>query len=509
MSRREGTSNGMADNIFNSMELDAIGEVMNISLGSSATAVSNLLDHRVEITTPRVSVCDVKDFSISDLEPAIGVEIRYISGLVGSNIMLLKRSDVKVIVDILMGSETPDEEFEMNELTISAVCEVMNQMMGAASTALSDFLGFPVNISTPESFELKNFEEFKKDHFPIQDGKCVVVRFMLKIDNMLQSEFINVMSVDLTRELLSGLGLGENEDAAPPESTSPEQVASPLENGPKLSQAEIEKLMGTVQSAPQPTPGPASSGGTMSQAEIEKLMGTMQSAPQPTPAPASSGGTMSQAEIEKLMGTMQSAPQPTPAPASSGGTMSQAEIEKLMGTVQSAPQPTQTPQTAQQPSAPPFSMPEGQVQVAPSRAYPMPPYGQYAPGYYPPPGYYSAPPQAAQPAPKMIQSTPAEMPKFANGEPLDEQQAENLDLLMSVPLEVSVEIGRARRKVQDVLAFTKGSLVMLNKLAGDQVDLFVNGQCIAKGDVVVVDDNFGIRITEVLKSPNPNELING
>jgi len=314
MSRREGTSNGMADNIFNSMELDAIGEVMNISLGSSATAVSNLLDHRVEITTPRVSVSEVKDFNISDLEPAIGVEIRYISGLVGSNIMLLKRSDVKVIVDILMGSETPDEEFEMNELTISAVCEVMNQMMGAASTALSDFLGIPVNISTPESFELKNFEEFKKDHFPIQDGKCVVVRFMLKIDNMLQSEFINVMSVDLTRELLSGLGLGEDEDAAPPESTSPEQVASPLENGPKLSQAEIEKLVNNTQPAPQPPSPPASSGGTMSQAEIERLMGSMQSTPQPPSPPASSSGTMSQAEIERLMGTMQSAPQPPSPP---------------------------------------------------------------------------------------------------------------------------------------------------------------------------------------------------
>jgi len=457
------------------MELDAIGEVMNISLGSSATAVSNLLDHRVEITTPRVSVSEVKDFNISDLEPAIGVEIRYISGLVGSNIMLLKRSDVKVIVDILMGSETPDEEFEMNELTISAVCEVMNQMMGAASTALSDFLGIPVNISTPESFELKNFEEFKKDHFPIQDGKCVVVRFMLKIDNMLQSEFINVMSVDLTRELLSGLGLGEDEDAAPPESTSPEQVASPLENGPKLSQAEIEKLVNNTQPAPQPPSPPASSGGTMSQAEIERLMGSMQSTPQPPSPPASSSGTMSQAEIERLMGTMQSAPQPTQAP--------------------------------QQSSPPPYPIPEGQVQSASGGAYPMPPYGQYAPGYYPPPGYYPAPPQMAQPAPKMIQSSPAEMPKFSNGEPLDEQQAENLDLLMSVPLEVSVEIGRARRKVQDVLAFTKGSLVMLNKLAGDQVDLFVNGQCIAKGDVVVVDDNFGIRITEVLKSPNPNELI--
>ncbi|WP_312939033.1 flagellar motor switch protein FliN [Oscillibacter sp.] len=468
----------MADNIFNSMELDAIGEVMNISLGSSATAVSNLLDHRVEITTPRVSVSDVADFDIADLEPAVGVEIRYISGLVGSNIMLLRRSDVKVIVDILMGSETPDEEFEMNELTISAVCEVMNQMMGAASTALSDFLGIPVNISTPESFELQDFEQFKKDHFPMQDGKCVVVRFMLKIDNVLQSEFINVMSVDLTRELLSGLGLGEDEDAAPPESTSSDQLAAPLEGGPKLSQSEIERLMSSAQNEAPPTPTPAASGGMLSQEEIEKLMSGAQAAPAPTPTPAASGGMLNQAEIEKLMSGMQPPAQPIPTPQ---------------------------PAMPSQPAAPTYPAPE--PQAVPGGAPPMPPYGQY-PGYYPPQPYYPTPgPTPAVHAPRVIQSIPAEMPHFANGEPLEEQQAENLDLLMSVPLEVSVEIGRARRKVQDVLAFTKGSLVMLNKLAGDQVDLFVNGQCIAKGDVVVVDDNFGIRITEVLKAPDPNELV--
>lgn len=495
----------MADNIFNSMELDAIGEVMNISLGSSATAVSNLLDHRVEITTPRVSVSDVADFNIADLEPAVGVEIRYISGLVGSNIMLLRRSDVKVIVDILMGSETPDEEFEMNELTISAVCEVMNQMMGAASTALSDFLGIPVNISTPESFELQDFDQFKKDHFPMQDGKCVVVRFMLKIDNVLQSEFINVMSVDLTRELLSGLGLGEDEDAAPPESTSAEQLAAPMEGGPKLSQSEIERLMSSAQNESTPAPAPAASGGMLSQEEIEKLMSGAQAAPPPAPAP--SGGMMSQADIEKLIGGEMTAP--SSAPAASGGTLNQEEIERLMSGMQTPAQPIPAPQPPipPQPAIPAYPTPE--PQAVPSGVQPMPPYGQY-PGYYPPQPYYPAPgPAPAVHAPKVIQSVPAEMPHFANGEPLDEQQAENLDLLMSVPLEVSVEIGRARRKVQDVLAFTKGSLVMLNKLAGDQVDLFVNGQCIAKGDVVVVDDNFGIRITEVLKAPDPNELVKG
>ena len=183
----------MSQTVFNSMELDAIGELMNISLGSSATAVSNMLDHRVDITTPKVQVVSVEDFSIGELEPAIGIEIKYVSGLEGSNIMLLKRSDVKTIVDILMGSETPDDEFELNELTISAVCEVMNQMMGAASTALSDFLGYPVNISTPQSFALDDIEQFKKDHFPADSGNLVVIRFMLMIMGLFAGSFFRTI----------------------------------------------------------------------------------------------------------------------------------------------------------------------------------------------------------------------------------------------------------------------------------------------------------------------------
>ena len=89
---------------------------------------------------------------------------------------------------------------------------------------------------------------------------------------------------------------------------------------------------------------------------------------------------------------------------------------------------------------------------------------------------------------------------------LSQEQKENLDLIMGVSLEVAVEIGRTRRKIQDIIAFSKGSLVVLDKLAGEPVDLLVNGQCIARGDVVVIDDNFGIRITEILQKPDINEL---
>lgn len=194
----------MAQNIFSAMELDAIGEMMNISLGSSATAVSNLLDHRVDITTPKVTVVPISEFTLGELEPAIGVEIKYVSGLEGSNIMLLKRSDVKAIVELLMGTEIPEEEFELNELTISAVCELMNQMMGAASTALSDFLGRPVNISTPQSFSLDDLEEIKRERFHSETGMLVAVHFILEIEGVLKSEFVNIMSVELARELLAG-----------------------------------------------------------------------------------------------------------------------------------------------------------------------------------------------------------------------------------------------------------------------------------------------------------------
>ena len=437
----------MKQNIFSPMEIDAIGEIMNISLGSSATAVSNMLDHRVDITTPSVSVVPIEEFTLGELEPAIGIEIKYVSGLEGSNIMLLKRHDVKTIVEILMGTEISDEEFEFNDLTISAVCEVMNQMMGAASTALSDFLGRSVNISTPQSFTLDDLDQFEREHFQYDSGMVVVAKFMLSIENVLKSEFVNVMSVDLARELSAGFGVdlsdGEGKGAKSEEEVKPE----PSTGGAKLSQEEIERLMsGGAPSAPPP----ASSGsGKLSQEEIERLM---------------SGGAPS-----------------APPPASSGsGKLSQEEIEQLMSGM--------APSAAQ--AAPP-RQPEPQQ----SSARPYEAAGQYMPA---PPAYAGEP--------RVINTKPVQLPPLDVADKIGQEQAQNLELIMSVPLEVSVEIGRTRRKVEDILTFSKGSLVVLDKLAGDQVDLFVNGLCVARGDVVVIDDNFGIRITEVLKRPELSEL---
>ena len=492
----------MEKEMFSPMAIDALGEMMNISLGSSATAVSNMLDHRVDITTPTVSVVDVKDFSLGNLEPAIGVEIRYVEGLEGSNIMLLKRSDIKVIVDILMGMESSDEEFELNELTISCVCEVMNQMMGSAATAMSDFLGYRVDISTPVSFELDDLEKFKLDHMPAGADQVVVVRFFLKIENALESEFMNVMSVDLAKELLKGLGL-ENEvssvsaaDAAPAPEPEPD-------SNRKMSQEEIEAMMaGGAPSAPAPAPEPPSdSNRKMSQEEIEAMLaGGMPSTPAPAPAPSGGDHKMSQEEIEAMMAGMNSAPAPAPQPAPAA----QAPQQPMQPPAAQMGQPGQMGQMMPYPY-PPMPGPDGQMQSG---------YMGYPPMYYPP--YpYPYPPQAeakvekAPPEPKVIATKPVHMEEMDPMERLGKEQAQNLDLIMEVPLQVTVEIGRARRKVQDILEFAKGSLVVLDKLAGDQVDLFVNGKCIARGEVVVIEDNFGVRITEIVQTPGIEMLATG
>ena len=251
----------MGASSFNEMELDAIGEIMNISLGASATAVSTMLSTIVNITTPIASVLRKDEFEFKRLEPAIGVEIDYVEGLEGKNIMMLRREDVRIIVNTMMGEETSSEDFELDELHISAICEVMNQMMGASATALSEFLGMIVNISTPKSFEIGEPEDFKDKYFTDEDG-MVVVRFRLEIEGKMESEFMNIMPIGLAKKLLAPFeaSLGDSEPAPAPE---PEK--------PLVSE-----------------PEPDSSGGvaTMSQAEMDAMFAAMRG-DSPAPAPES------------------------------------------------------------------------------------------------------------------------------------------------------------------------------------------------------------------------------
>lgn len=418
----------MGSNNLCDLEIDAIGEILNISLGASATAVSTMLNTRVDITTPVVEVVHKDEFKMDRVEPAVGVEITYISGLEGSNIMLLKRHDVKVIVEMLMGISMTDEEFELNEMNISAVCEVMNQMMGASSTALSEFLGRMVNISTPISFEVKNEQEFLDKYFT-EDEPQVAVGFSLKIADKLESEFFNVMPISLAKSLVQGF--------------LPEDAVA------NATAKEAEKK--ETAAAENESDSSASSGKSLSQEEIERML---------------SGGVDAAGEPA----------QPTPAAVT-------PEVQPVSATATPEAQPVMPQMTQPTQDA---SMMQMQMQMMQQMMQMMEE-------------------KQKAPEPKIVNVQPVARPNLSKGNTqiLQEEQEENMELIMGVPLEISVEIGRTKKLVKDILDFTKGSLVVLDKLAGEQVDLFVNGQCIAKGDVVVVEDNFGIRITEIMKMNLP------
>lgn len=376
---------------FSSYEIDAVGEILNISMGSAATAVSELLNAKTWITTPQVKVVKVGELNYDNLEPAICVKIVYVEGITGLNMMVLKQNDVQLILNQLLGNPLViDPNFQFDELNISAVSEIMNQMMGASATALSDLLGMKVDISVPMPYIIEKTKFGDLCEMPL-DSTVVAVTFKITVDGVMESEFMSVLSLELAKTLSSKM---------------------------------MEKF-----SASDETEAPA--------AETKAA-----DAPTQAPAPAA---------------------QPAPAPAA----------QPAAAPVQSAPNPNMMYQQ-------------------PPQGYPQPGYGypnQYAAyGAYPPP----VPPVNIQNA-QLHQFDAMDF-----GIPAD--QKDNLKLLMGVPLEISVEIGTAKRKVKDILEFTQGTIIELERQAGAPVDVVVNGNLIARGDVVVIDDNFAVRITEIVKS---------
>lgn len=387
------------------MQLDAIGEIMNISMGSAATAVSELLNAKVWITTPKVSVVEASQLNYDRLEPAICVKIEYIKGLSGSNLMILKQDDVQLILNQLMGKPpviSPD--FEFDELNISAVSEVMNQMMGASSTALSDFLGMSIDISTPTPFILSEINIADLQNYE-QTDMVAAINFDLTIDGVIKSEFISVLDINLAA-MLADKVLGG--------AAAPEPVA--------------------VEPAPAPAPAPA---------------------PVPAPQPA-----------------MQTAPVQPTAPVQ----------QAIPQAAQPAPQP----------------IPDMYAQQG-YYGYPNPAQGMY--------GQPVQPVMQPQPA---VNYRNAQLAQFESFEaPLGSEQKENLQLLMDVPLQISVEIGSTKKKIKDILEFSQGTIIELERQAGAPVDVMVNGNLIARGDVVVIDDNFAVRITEIVKSKFMDSLGKG
>ncbi len=191
------------------VEEDTIGEVLNISMGAAATAISIILNRQVTITTPVVSQIKKEKFEYKSLEPAIGAEINYTKGLHGSNLMIMSVADVKAIVSILLG-ETYVESSELDEIHTSALGEIMNQMMGSASTALATFFNKGVEISAPK---IVNPHEFYDDFFSkSEDNIIITVSFKFVVEDLFDSQFITVLPLEFAKEIVNNaMNLSESQ----------------------------------------------------------------------------------------------------------------------------------------------------------------------------------------------------------------------------------------------------------------------------------------------------------
>ena len=378
-------------------EVDVLGEVGNISMGAVATTMYSLLDRRVSITTPRVQIFSTKDVLSVYKIPFVVATIEYVEGITGNNLLVLKIEDAALITDLLMGGDGHVEgPIELNEMHLSAMSEIMNQMMGASSTSLSKLLHMPVNISPPTSSQVD--AGYDVSTLLGDEDLVTKVSFDMEIEGLLKSELIQLIPYEVSRgfaKMFMDTGMGSPPGATP----APEQK-------------------------PAPVPTPA--------------------APPPAAAEA------------------------PPAPAA-------------------APMPEQQPP------------PDGAYppQPYPPQPYPPAPYppAPYPQGAYPPQPYPPYPAQAAAPG-RLVDVHPLQFQSFDSNAPTSGQSG--MDLVYNIPLQVTVELGKTRKEISEILEFSMGTIVVLDKIAGDPVEVVVNGKLIARGEVVVIDDSYGVRITDII-----------
>ncbi len=434
--------------VLTSEDVDVIGEILNISMGSAATAISTMLDQQVLISTPTVEVRNFSSLDYVTLEPAMLVKIGYVEGISGNNVMIFRQKDMQIILGLLMGEDgPPSDDFEFDELSISAACEVMNQMMGSSATALSEFLGRSINISTPEAIVVTD-ENTYRDAMEIAEGDPIVsVSFTLSIEGVMNSSFASILDIGLTKEIITTV-LGGYEEDIQQIAPTPEPVAPSAPPAmPPMPPADVSAPM----APPQPMPDMSAMAGMAPEPQ-------MQMPPQPMP------------DMSAGMPPQPTAPTAPPMPDMSAAGMQQSA---------QMPQQGYYPYPQQMPGYPP--MPQG---------YPpyMPPQGDMA--------YPQSP--AVVKSPVNVQNP--QFPQFPQGQMGTPETGSNMDLLMQVSLDVSVEIGKAKRKIKEIVDFGQGTVIELNKQSGAPVDIVVNGCLIARGDVVVIEDNFGVRITEIVGS---------
>ena len=374
-------------------EIDALGEIGNISMGTSATTLFTLLNNKVSITTPKVSITTWDELAEEYDKPYVAVQVQYTHGLEGTNLLVLKERDVRIITDLMMGGSGEDSGEEISDLHLSAIGEAMNQMIGSSSTSLATMFNKKIDISPPRAFVISFADDTKSNIGgldPIE--KIVKISFKMEVGDVIDSEIMQILPVDFAKDLVSN------------------------------------------------------------------LYSSMRGTSSPEPAPVS--------------------PPPSAPPI----------IE------------TPIPKVADQ-----YQAPQAQYQQAPQAQYNQAPQQQYQqqapPQYQQAPQYEMRMPESRiqQEEPRMVNVQPVHYQNFEAGDAWSPEK-ESMELIMDVPLEITVELGRTKKYIKDILEFSPGTILELDKLAGEPVDILVNGKYIAKGEVVVIDESFGVRITDIIST---------
>ena len=456
-SSAENTDNGYAKDVaptvgdeegLTDVEKDAIGEVANISMGSSATTLYSLVNRKVNITTPVVTLATWKTLLDSYEKPCVFIQIKYTQGLDGTNILVLKEHDVKVITDLMMGGDGTNTEGELGELHLSAISEAMNQMMGSAATSLSTLLQTVIDISPPESslFDLTEVKD-GKEISPFLGGTFVKISFRMQIDDLVDSTIMQLYPIDFARKLV--------------ETFINTQMAN-IDEVTEKKPAQPENDTNTTAQIPAP--------GTDNQTQMNNtnLNGMNQM------------GNMGMNDMNQMnnmgMNGMNQMGNMGMNGMNQMGNMGMNGMNQMgsMGMNQMGN----------------MGM-NGMNQMGNMGMNGMNQMGNMGMNGMNQMGMMGMPGQN-------VNVQPAQFQSFSNDN-MGTTGQENIGLIKDVPLEVTVELGRTTKSISDILDFSPGTIIELDRIAGEPIDVLVNGKFVAKGEVVVIEESFGVRITEIIK----------
>ena len=452
--------------VLTDVEKDAIGEVANISMGSSATTLYSLVNRKVNITTPVVTLATWNTLLDSYEKPCVFIQIKYTQGLDGTNILVLKEHDVKVITDLMMGGDGTNTDGELGELHLSAISEAMNQMMGSAATSLSTLLQTVIDISPPESslFDLTEVKD-GKEISPFLGGTFVKIAFRMQIDNLVDSTIMQLYPIDFAKKLVETF---INTQMSSLDGTAEEQPTQVKDSASEQNMQGSAAMAGTTDHMTQPGMDSMGQQGSMNMNGMNQMgmnpmgnMGMNQMGSTPTGMNQMGGMNMSQMGMNQM----------------GGMNMSQMGMNQMgmnqMGNMNGMNPMGNTPMGM-----------NGMNQMGNMNGMGM--MNQM--------GMMGMPGQNVQ----NVNVQPAQFQSFSNDNTGMTGQ-ENIGLIKDVPLEVTVELGRTTKSISDILDFSPGTIIELDRIAGEPIDVLVNGKFVAKGEVVVIEESFGVRITEIIK----------